>query len=106
MNSFDGQNANKARRTAPLTDPRIKLLDDIGFTWTIRSRDSLGESWNQRLVELRQYKKKHGNCLVPSRYPPNPELGVWVGTQRTQCELFHIRCVSLQQQYFVVKLTI
>ena len=27
------------------------------------------------------------HCLVPSRYTPNPELGVWVGTQRTQYRL-------------------
>jgi len=33
-------------------------------------------------------KRDHGNCLVPSRYSPNPELGVWVGTQRTQYRLY------------------
>jgi hypothetical protein len=48
---------------APLTQERIDLLNQLGFTWTIRSRDSLGESWNQRLQELREYKKIHGNCL-------------------------------------------
>ena len=26
--------------------------------------------------------------MVPSRYPQNPELGIWVGTQRTQYRLF------------------
>jgi len=78
----------KPRRSAPLTLDRIRLLNVLGFTWTIRSRDSLGESWNQRLDELRKYREEHGNCLVPSRYPPNPELGVWVGTQRTQYRLY------------------
>lgn len=65
-------------KSTPLTQDRIDLLDEIGFTWTIRSRDSLGESWNQRLAELSAYKEKYGNCLVPSRYNPNPELGIWV----------------------------
>jgi hypothetical protein len=74
----------KPRRSAPLTQERIDLLKELGFTWTIRSRDSLGESWNEKLDFLREYKAIHGNCLVPSRYPSNPELGVWVGTQRTQ----------------------
>ena len=50
-------------RTTPLTKERIDLLNKLGFTWTIRSRDSLGESWNQRLQELREYKQSHGNCL-------------------------------------------
>lgn len=79
---------SKPRRSAPLTQERIDLLNELGFTWTIRSRDSLGESWNERLQSLREYRAKHGNCLVPSRYPPNPELGVWVGTQRTQYRLY------------------
>ena len=50
----------KPRRSAPLTKERIALLNDIGFTWTIRSRDSLGESWNQRLIELKEFKARHG----------------------------------------------
>ena len=79
---------SKKQRPSSLTEERIELLSLLGFTWTIRSRDSLGESWNQRLQDLMEYKDKHGNCLVPSRYLPNPELGVWVGTQRTQYRLF------------------
>ena len=78
----------KQRRSAPLTKDRIELLNELGFTWTIRSRDSLGESWNQRLEELKSFKALHGHALVPSRYPLNPELGIWVGTQRTQYRLY------------------
>lgn len=78
----------KQAKNSRLTQDRINLLNELGFTWTIRSRDSLGESWNQRLQELKDYKAIHGNCLVPSRYPENPELGVWCGTQRTQYRLY------------------
>jgi hypothetical protein len=52
------------RRGPPLTQERINLLNAIGFTWTIRSRDSLEESWNQRLEDLKQYKEQFGHCLV------------------------------------------
>ena len=83
-----GDPNSKAKRSAPLTQERIDLLNSLGFVWTIRSRDSFGESWNQRLVELRQFKQEHGHCLVPSRYDANPELGIWVGTQRTQYRLY------------------
>jgi hypothetical protein len=85
MNSPD---ESKPRRSAPLTQERIDLLNELTFTWTIRSRDSLGESWNERLQTLREYRATHTNCLVPSRYALNRELGVWVGTQRTQYRLF------------------
>ncbi|KAG7356875.1 helicase domain protein [Nitzschia inconspicua] len=77
-----------ARRAAPLTQDRIELLNQLGFSWTIRSRDSLGESWNQRLEELKKFKDRHGHCMVPSRYSESPELGIWVGTQRTQYRLY------------------
>ena len=73
---------DKRRGAVPLTQDRIDLLNDLGFTWTIRSRDSMGESWNQRFEELKQFKEEFGNCHVPTRYLPNPELGIWVGTQR------------------------
>jgi hypothetical protein len=53
-----------ARRAAPLTQDRIELLNKLGFTWTIRSRDSLGESWNLRLEELKKFKERHGVRLV------------------------------------------
>jgi hypothetical protein len=76
------------KRSSPLTQERINLLNQIGFTWTIRSRDTLGESWNHRLEELKRFKAKHGHCMVPSRYAESPELGIWVGTQRTQYRLY------------------
>lgn len=76
------------QRSTPLTDKRIDQLNELGFTWAVRARDSLGESWSQRLKELQQYKKQYGDCLVPARYPPNPELGIWIGTQRTQYRLY------------------
>lgn len=78
----------KSRRLARLTQDRIDLLNELGFTWTIRSRDSLGESWNQRFQDLKDFKDEFGHCNVPSRYEPNPELGIWVGTQRTQYRLY------------------
>lgn len=64
----------RARRSSPLTQERIDLLNALGFTWTIRSRDSVGESWNQRLHDLRVFKQQYGHCLVPSRYEANPEV--------------------------------
>ncbi len=76
--TITSDSSTKARRPASLTQERIDLLNALGFTWTIRSRDSLGESWNQRLHELRMFKQQYGHCLVPSRYEGNPEVCVAV----------------------------
>eukprot|EP00550_Attheya_septentrionalis_P001317 CAMPEP_0198286796 /NCGR_PEP_ID=MMETSP1449-20131203/5767_1 /TAXON_ID=420275 /ORGANISM="Attheya septentrionalis, Strain CCMP2084" /LENGTH=300 /DNA_ID=CAMNT_0043984603 /DNA_START=342 /DNA_END=1244 /DNA_ORIENTATION=- len=42
----------------------------------------LGGAWLERLKELREYKERHGDCLVPKRYAPNQTLGNWVNKQR------------------------
>lgn len=38
--------------------------------------------WYERYQELCQYKKEHGDCLVPQHYESNPQLGMWVSNQR------------------------
>lgn len=38
--------------------------------------------WKKMFELLCDYKKDHGNCLVPNRYKPFPQLGRWVSTQR------------------------
>jgi hypothetical protein len=36
---------------------------------------------------LAEFKKKHGHCNVPSKYLPNPSLGIWVGNVRRRKKL-------------------
>ena len=40
------------------------------------------ESWEKRFEELKDYRKKYGNCLVPQHYQQNKQLGRWVNHQR------------------------
>mmetsp|Transcript_9436 Transcript_9436/g.13851 ORF Transcript_9436/g.13851 Transcript_9436/m.13851 type:complete len:531 (-) Transcript_9436:88-1680(-) len=44
----------------------------------------LSEKWNESYQELQRYHAEHGDCLVPQKFPPNPQLGRWVQTQRKQ----------------------
>ena len=62
-----------------LSQKRIDQLNQLGFAWTLRSWDTWGESWHQKLRELKNFRALYGHCMVPCRYPPNPELGIWVG---------------------------
>lgn len=66
-----------------MTRERIKLLENIGFVW-----DSHEATWHERLSELLQFKREHGNCLVPSNYLPNLKLATWVKSQRRQYKLY------------------
>jgi len=38
--------------------------------------------WDRMFAELATYKRKHGDCKVPRKWPDNLKLGEWVGGQR------------------------
>ncbi len=62
-----------------MTQERIDKLESIGgWVWVARDR----VDWDVRLSELQKYKKEHGDCLVPYRYPDNPQLGGWYVSEK------------------------
>jgi hypothetical protein len=61
-----------------LTQDRIDRLNAIGFIWKVEPK------WSTRFSELVEYKREHGDCNVPSKYKPNPKLGIWVYRHRTE----------------------
>ena len=49
---------------------------------TTPRRQQREAKWDIMYSYLVQYKDIHGDCLVPNRYKPLPQLGNWVSTQR------------------------
>ena len=41
-----------------------------------------GLTWEERVEQLKAYKQVEGHCNVPQKYEANPQLGLWVATQR------------------------
>lgn len=79
-----------------LTDEQIKSLESLGFLWQkpryqggTQGQARWSKQWNQRYNELLEYKRIHGDCLVPTKYPENPILGQWVLTQRSRFKMEH-----------------
>ena len=60
-----------------MSDRRQQMLEDIGFVW-----DPNTDVWEIRRQELEEYKRKHGDLNVPSRFAENPQLASWVKRQR------------------------
>jgi hypothetical protein len=58
-------------RASTMTPERMEALEEAGFVWSMCDH----VDWDARLQELREYRDKHGDCLVPNKYPPNPQLG-------------------------------
>ena len=69
-------------RHSTLTDERLQILQELGFVW-----DSHGAAWEERLNELRSFWMAHNHCNVPSKYPENHQLSIWVKCQRRQYKL-------------------
>ncbi|GKY99967.1 hypothetical protein MPSEU_000950300 [Mayamaea pseudoterrestris] len=44
--------------------------------------------WLMVYARLKDYKKKHGDCIVPRGYAPDPRLASWVAEQRKQYKLY------------------
>lgn len=73
------QRRNRKRDSLP--DSRVDRLDQVGFEWSVRDKSV----WDTMFMRLCHYKEQHGDCCVPTKYPPDPKLGNWVQTQR-QCQ--------------------
>ncbi len=68
----------KSYLNGKLDNDRIKRLEDIGFVW--RQLDS---NWEEMFEILREYRKEHGHCNVPSTWVVNnSKIGMWVSIQR------------------------
>jgi superfamily II DNA or RNA helicase len=66
------------KEVGALSEERIRLLNEIGFTW-LASKE---KTWDDRYADLLEYKSTHGHCNIPVDYPPDPVLERWLATQR------------------------
>ena len=80
-NKWCGGGGTSMKRST-LTALRQQKLESIGFIWSTHN-----VLWEEKYVELQQFLKENGHCNVPSKYPTNPKLSVWVRCQRRQYKL-------------------
>lgn len=66
-------------QTSELIKIRMTQLEGLGFNFTVHD-----DKWMEHYEQLKEYKVKHGDCLVPTHYADNPRLGRWTHTQRHQ----------------------
>ena len=77
--SYHDEICPKMKKKMLLDEKRIKKLKQIGFMF-----EKSKEKWNYRYEELKKYKKKYGDCMIPENYKKNPSLATWVTNQRKQ----------------------
>merc|ERR1711957_409419 len=76
------KNQRQQYRKGLLSDDRTQLLAKLGFIWSLKDNNEV--LWNQRLVELKQFKSANGNCNVTTGSSDHPALGNWIKYQRQQ----------------------
>jgi hypothetical protein len=61
------------------------MLDEIGFAWkgdASHNVNQIGKIWHQQYMQLAEFKRKNGHCMVPQNYEQDASLGRWVSKQR------------------------
>ena len=76
------------QKHSTLTDERQALLEKMGFVW-----DSHHVAWLERWNELRDFHRVNGHSNVPTNYPQNRQLSIWVSAVVVSV-FFDLRLVS------------
>ena len=71
-------------KKSTISQHRFNQLKEINFEFVIAKPVV---PWEFRFEQLKEYMKENGDHMVPHRYPPNPELGLWVARQRQEYKL-------------------
>jgi len=64
-------------------------LPDKERSGPVKIRAHQSTQWNERYLELVEYQKEFGHCVVPYHYKQNAKLALWVKRQRHQHKLKH-----------------
>jgi hypothetical protein len=88
---------HKEGKHCTMTAEREAALEQLDFVW-----DSHAATWDERFKELIAFQSEYGHCKVPTSFPANPQLAVWVKSQRRQFKLF----VSGRKSYMSKERTI
>lgn len=66
------------------TAARIAKLNSIGFQWMRQKRtvEAVIKPWDERLEDLKAYKRRFWHCDVPRDWVDDPSLALWVRNQR------------------------
>ena len=78
-----GFDDSRFRERVEILGPELSL-ETLRSTITAACIDAIGENWFERYGQLVSYKKLHGNCDIPARWPENQKLATWVVDQRVR----------------------
>ncbi|NQU22856.1 MAG: Helicase associated domain protein, partial [Candidatus Nealsonbacteria bacterium] len=75
-------NVRASKKQKSLAEERIRQLEAMGFSWSLRSRSVWRYDWDSMLAALVDFKNRHGHCNVPYDWHEPPGLGRWLSSVR------------------------
>jgi len=84
--------ARKDRKAGKLSAKQVQRLDEIGFVWDVPKAE-----WEQSIEQLKEFRRRHSHCNVPSNWPDNPTLASCVSNLRLKHRLGKINPGRLRQ---------
>ena len=84
------QRQRRRHKKGLLAEDRVRLLEALGFPWEepapprAQSAGLHEKKWQAKLAELAAFKERYGRCMVPTDWPKNRKLAVWVRSQMSQ----------------------
>jgi hypothetical protein len=69
-------------KPSTITDERVKALEEIDFVWNLHAA-----SWGEHLENLKEFRSIYLHSNVPRNSRENPQLAIWVKSQRRQYKL-------------------
>ncbi len=73
---------NGKGRKLGMSEERIQQLEQLGFQWVGKHGGYWAKSFEERMADLREFKKVNGHCNVPDGFNPDPSLGQWCRNMR------------------------
>jgi ankyrin repeat protein len=71
-------NQRQKYKKEELIPEQIRMLEELGFTWSLRERGS----WDDRFEELVEFKQRYGHFDVPADYAVAPKLKQFIASTR------------------------
>ena len=68
------QRQRRKMKQVSMRQERIGALDALHFKWVVTSNDK----WQERILELKEYHRQHGNFKIPTDCPEYEKLGKWL----------------------------
>jgi hypothetical protein len=63
------------------------------------------QAWQTRYAQLSKYRETYGDCLVPQRFHPNPQLGFWWVTEPKTMKMLSIFLYCIYPQCHIIIFT-